>query len=176
MGTIRFDQTTQGTTNVIGVLRLNRSNAQAEVDVANNFIVADSLKIEQRKLKSSADIQLKAGAVCFLSSTNSTAALELNRMIFGKTSTAAAEFYKNGCSLTINGGVRTKITFDQTSKWHFMSFPYSVNAVKKSGGTTDATLSTDYSLGWYDAATRATNKSGWGSSSLSQRICNPLLV
>jgi hypothetical protein len=164
VGTIRFDQTTPGTTNIIGVLRLNRSNAQAEVDVANNFIVADSLKIEQGKLKSSADIQLKAGAVGFLSSTHSTAALELNRMIFGKTSTAAAEFYKNGRSLTINGGVRTKITFDQTSKWHFMSFPYQVTDVKKSDGTTAAVLGTDYSLGWYDAATRATNKSGWKTS------------
>ncbi|HRS24835.1 MAG TPA: hypothetical protein P5157_08085, partial [Paludibacteraceae bacterium] len=163
-GKLSFDQTTPGTTNVIGVLRLNRSNAQAEVDVANDFIVADSLKIEQGKLKSSADIQLKAGAVGFLSSTHSTAALELNRMIFGKTSTAAAEFYKNGRSLTINGGVRTKITFDQTSKWHFMSFPYQVTDVKKSDGTTAAVLGTDYSLGWYDAATRATNKSGWKSS------------
>jgi len=164
LGTIRFDQTTPGTTNVIGVLRLNRSNAQAEVDVANNFIVADSLKIEQGKLKSSADIQLKAGAVGFLSSTHSTAALELNRMIFGKTSTAAAEFYKNSRNLTINSGVRTKVTFDQTSKWHFMAFPYQVTDVKKSDGTTSAVLGTDYSLGWYDAATRATNKSGWKTS------------
>jgi len=164
VGTIRFDQTTPGTTNVIGVLRLNRSNAQAEVDVANNFIVADSLKIEQGKLKSSADIQLKAGAVGFLSSTHSTAALELNRMIFGKTSTAAAEFYKNSRNLTINSGVRTKVTFDQTSKWHFMAFPYQVTDVKKSDGTTSAVLGTDYSLGWYDAATRATNKSGWKTS------------
>jgi len=164
IGKLSFDQTTPGTTNVIGVLRLNRSNEQAEVDVANNFIVADSLKIEQGKLKSSADIQLKAGAVGFLSSTHSTAALELNRMIFCKTSSAAAEFYKNGRSLTINGGVRTKITFDQTSKWHFMSFPYQVTDVKKSDGTTAAVLGTDYSLGWYDATTRATNKSGWKTS------------
>jgi hypothetical protein len=45
-----------------------------------------------------------------------------------------------------------------------MAFPYQVTDVKKSDGTTSAVLGTDYSLGWYDAATRATNKSGWKTS------------
>lgn len=167
VGTLRFDQTTPGTTNVIGVLRFNRSNAQASINIVNNFIVADSLKIEMGKLNSSADIQLKQTAVATLSSTNSTAALQLRDLILSKTSTNAAEFYKNGRSLTISGKVSTKVSFEKTAQWHFIAFPYAVTGVRKSDGTTAAVLGTDYSLGWYDPAARATNISGWKSTTES---------
>jgi len=163
-GTLRFDQTTPGTTNVIGVLRLNRSNSQAELDVANGFIVNDSLRVQQGLLKSTADIQLNSTAVGVLSSANSTAQLTVNNLVFCKTSTKSAEFYKNVRTLTINGKVRAKVTFDQTGKWHFISFPYAVSNVYKSDGTTPAVLGTDYSLGEYDASKRALNVSGWKSS------------
>lgn len=165
VGTLRFDQSIPGTTNVIGVFRLNRSNAQAQLNVANDFIVRDSLKIQQGKLNSSANIILDSACTATLSSTNTTAALTVNNLIFTRSLNNTAEFYKNGRTLTINGKVRTKVHFARLGKWHFISFPYAAT-LKKSDGITDATIGSganggDCAVYWYDPAKRATNVSGW---------------
>lgn len=165
-GTLRFDQTTPGTTNVIGVFRLNRSNAQAQLNVLNDFVVRDSLKIEQGKLNSSANIQLDSTATATLSSASSTtAALTVKDLIFTRSLTKSAEFYKNSGALTISGIVRTKVHFTRQGKWNFISFPYAAT-LKKSDGTTAATIGSGSSGGscavyWYDPAKRANNVSGW---------------
>lgn len=163
---IAFDQTTPGTTNKVGTLILNRTGSDAVLNNSNDFIVTSRLQILQGKLNSSADIRLDSLAVGTLSSTDgSTAALQVKDLIFTKATAGlmnSAQFYKNGRSLTITGKVRTLVHFEKTAAWNFVSFPYAATVTKMDGTT--AVIGDDYSLGWYDPAARATNISGWKSS------------
>ncbi len=91
--------------------------------------------------------------------------LIVNKLVFNKTIRNSAEFYRNNKPLNITGKIRTRVKFDHTGEWHFVSFPYDVKSVTKSDGTTVANgLGVDFSLGQYNAQTRANNKSGWETS------------
>jgi len=166
---IVLDQTTDGMTNVLKKLIINRtdSNNIADKVYVNKVIVNDSLKIKAGQVTIAA-LTLNKTAVATLPSSVITSSLTItNDLILGKSSSSATEFYRNGRSLTIGGKVRTKVTFDQTGKWHFISFPYTVTNIFKSDGTTAAIWKTDYSLAYYDAAKRATNVSGWTTATSS---------
>lgn len=159
-GNLSFDQSEPNVTNVIGQLNLDRVGGVLNFD--NDFVVADKLQIKQGKLNggTTASIRLDALAVGTLSSTNTTAALEVKDLVFTKVAGGemnSAQFYKNGRTLTINGKVRTLVDFIQTDNWSFVSFPYAVTAAT----TLDGVSATDVSLGQYNAATRAQNVSGW---------------
>ena len=91
--------------------------------------------------------------------------LIVNKLVFNKTIRNTAEFYRNNRSVDIRGIIRTKVKFERTGEWHFVSFPYDIKSVKKSDGTTVANgLGVDFSLGQYNSQTRANNKSAWETS------------
>lgn len=104
-------------------------------------------------------------SVALSSKPDFSPSLIVNKLVFNKTIRNTAEFYRNNRSVDIRGIIRTKVKFDHTGEWHFVSFPYDVISVKKSDGTTVANgLGVDFSLGQYNAQTRANNKSGWETS------------
>jgi hypothetical protein len=162
LGTINFDTSTPGTTNLLHTLEINRSSS-GSVTIGNNIEISNLLDIKNGAVTAS-DITLKAGSVGRLSSTNTEASLSLTNLIFGKTSAASAQFYKNGRTLTLSGGnIKVKVSFDQTGKWHFVGFPFAISLVQKSD-LSAATIGVDYSLGQYNAVKRAQRLSGWESS------------
>lgn len=166
LGTIYFDTSTPGSTNLLHTLEVNRSGS-GSVTLGSDVEIATLLNIKNGALTAT-DITLKAGSVGRLSSTNTEASLSLANLIFCKSSAATAQFYKNGRTLNISGNIKVKVSFDQTGKWHFVGFPFAISAVQKSDFSA-ATIGVDYSLGQYNAVKRAQQLSGWESS-----IDNPM--
>lgn len=160
---LSFDQSNPGVSNSLHTFEIDRQSS-GEVRLADNIFISNLLDIINGNLNGqNSNIELLPSATGRLSSTNTSAALTVNNLILGKSSTANAQFYRNGRPLTVGNKVKVKVSFDQTGKWHFIAFPFAISAVEKSDGTA-AVLGTDYTLGQYNATKRAQRISGWESS------------
>lgn len=160
---LSFDQSNLGVSNSLHTFEIDRQSS-GEVRLADNIFISNLLDIINGNLNGqNSNIELLPSATGRLSSTNTSAALTVNNLILGKSSTANAQFYLNGRTLTVDNKVKVKVSFDQTGKWHFIAFPFAISAVEKSDGT-PAVLGTDYTLGQYNATKRAQRISGWESS------------
>lgn len=164
-GTLRIDNSNPGSSNVFNSFVYERTDGDNNFVITGNMTFGNLLDIKRGSVQALNNVELLAGAIAQLSSTNTSAALTVDNLILGKSSSANAQFYRNGRSLTLNGGgkVKIRVSFDQTGKWHFFAFPFAISAVEKSDGTT-AILGTDYTLGQYNATKRAQRISGWESS------------
>ena len=169
LGTIYFDTSTPGSTNLLHTLEVNRTGT-GTVTLGSAIEVSTLLDLKNGAVTAS-NITLVAGSVGRLSSTNTEASLSLANLIFGKSSASTAQFYKNGRTLSLSGNIKVKVSFDQTGKWHFVGFPFAISSVQKSD-LTAATIGVDYSLGQYNAVKRAQRLSGWESSTDNPMTAN----
>ena len=159
-----FDQTTNGVTNVLKDLTINRIDSAGLSDkiTINNIIIDHLLDIQAGKVEVSNHLGLDTAAVGRLSSTyTNNASLKVKKLILGKSPLHAAEFYRNGRTLTIDDKVMVKVHFYHTAQWNFFAFPFPITQILKADTTTTATWNTDYSVGIYDPVRRANRTSGW---------------
>ncbi len=166
-GTLSIDNSNPGSSNVFNSFVYERTGEDNNFVITGNMTIGNLLDIKHGSVQASNNVNLLAGATGRLSSTNTSAALTVNNLILGKSSTANAQFYRNDRTLTVGNKVKVKVSFDQTGKWHFIAFPFAISAVEKSDGTA-AVLGTDYTLGQYNATKRAQRISGWESSTDNQ--------
>lgn len=163
-GSMIVDNSGPGTTNIFKSFTYARTGDEVAFSLEGNIQLTEGFQIQAGAVVASGNIELGNSATGSLSAANTSAALTLENLILGKSSSSSAQFLRNGRTLTINNKVKVKVSFDQTGKWHFISFPFDISAVENSEGGA-ALLNTDYGLGQYNAAKRAQRISGWESSS-----------
>lgn len=158
-----FDQTQNGVTNVLKDLTINRMDSLESIDkiTINNIIIDHLLDIKAGNVIVNNNLTIDTAAVGQLSSANSTASLKVKKLILGKSPRNAAEFYRNGRTLTIDDKVMVKVHFYRTAQWNFFAFPFDISQILKADTTTTAVWDTDYSVGIYDPVRRANRTSGW---------------
>lgn len=158
-----FDQTKNGDTNVLKDLTINRIDSAGLSDkiTINNIIIDHLLDIKAGNVIVNNNLTIDTAAVGRLSSTYTTASLKVKKLILGKSPLHAAEFYRNGRTLTIDDKVMVKVHFYRTAQWNFFAFPFPITQILKADTTTTATWNTDYSVGIYDPVRRANRTSGW---------------
>lgn len=150
--------------NVLGTLIFDRTNGN--ITSSSNFIISDTLFVKNGLLDfRNINIRLDSTSVGVLSSDiTKNPVLNVKNLIFTKTERNCAEFYKNNRNLSILQRIRTRVKFDRLGKWHFISFPYSVESVKNTNESS-MILGVDYNVAQYNSVKRASNISGWEYSS-----------
>ncbi len=158
-----FDQSQNGASNVLKDLTVNRIDSAGLSDkiTINNIIIDHLLDIKAGNVIVNNNLTIDTAAVGRLSSTYTTASLKVKKLILGKSPLHAAEFYRNGRTLTIDEKVMVKVHFYRTAQWNFFAFPFDISQILKADTTTTAVWNTDYSVGVYDAVRRANRTSGW---------------
>ncbi|MBP8945439.1 MAG: hypothetical protein KBG25_06050 [Paludibacteraceae bacterium] len=158
-----FDQSINGTTNVLKQLSIQRKDSATNVDkiTINNIIIKEKFEVKGGQVTVTNNLTIDTAAVGTLSSTASTVSLKTKNLILGKTPLHAAEFYRNGRTLTIDNNVKVKVHFYKTAQWNFIAFPFAITSILKADTSTTAVWNTDYSVGIYDATRRARRISGW---------------
>ncbi|MEI7502172.1 MAG: hypothetical protein WCJ61_02715, partial [Paludibacter sp.] len=167
LGTLNFDQTTPGTTNLIKDLTINRTSA-GTATIGNDLIISNTLQVTAGAVTSSGGTKLTLleGSKA---TTESGSSLSVVDLVFSKGATTTSQFENKG-TVAVTGKIRVKVHFPDDAHWQFVSFPFTISAIKKADGTTAAFYSTnvnltDYGQLWYDAAKRATGQSGWTATS-----------
>ncbi|MEI8085602.1 MAG: hypothetical protein WCG93_05225 [Paludibacter sp.] len=163
LGTLNFDQTTPGTSNLIKDLTINRTSA-GTATIGNDLIISNTLQVTAGTITSSGGTKLTLleGSKA---TTESGSSLSVVDMVFSKGTSTTSQFDNKGGIVAVSGKIKVKVNFPDDTKWHFVSFPFTISAIKKSDGTTTAVYNTDYGQLWYDATKRATAQSGWTSTS-----------
>jgi len=158
-----FDQSTNGTTNVLKQLSIQRKDSAGNIDkiTINNIIIKEKFEVKGGQVTVTNNLTIDTAAVGTLSSTVSTVSLKTKNLILGKTPLHAAEFYRNGRTLTIDNNVKVKVHFYKTAQWNFIAFPFDIASILKADTITTAVWNTDYSVGIYVATRRARRISGW---------------
>jgi cytoskeletal protein CcmA (bactofilin family) len=158
LGTLKFDQTTPGTTNVIKNLTINRTTG-GTATIGNDLVISNNLQLTAGTITSSAGTKmtLLEGSKA---TTESGSSLTFVDLVFSKGTTTTSEFDNKGGSVAVTGKISVKVNFPDDAHWQFVSFPFAISAIKKSDGSTPI-YNTDYGAVYYDATKRAAGQSGW---------------
>lgn len=151
LGTLNFDQTTPGTTNLLKDLTINRTSSGSAV-IGTDLAISNSLLLTAGTVTSGASTKLTLleGSKA---TTESGTSLTMVDLVFSKGTTTTSQFENKG-TIDVTGKIRVKVHFPDANRWQFVSFPFDITSISRvdAGGLT---YDTNYGMIWYDTQKRA---------------------